>query len=56
MLVSTDSHVPLFHHVYSGNLTDATAFQTVSEELAKRYAQVAQGCEPITLISSTGWT
>jgi len=54
MLVSTDFHVPLFHLVYTGNLTDATAFQTVSEELAKRYHQLAQGCEHITLIFDKG--
>jgi len=54
MLVSTDFHVPLFHLVYTGNLTDATAFQTVSEELAQRYRQLAQGCEHITLIFDKG--
>jgi transposase len=54
MLVSTDFHVPLFHHVYTGNLTDATAFQTVSAELAQRYCQLAQGCEHITLIFDKG--
>ena len=54
MLVSTDFHVPLLHHVYAGNLTDATAFQTVSEELARRYRQLAQGCEHITLIFDQG--
>ena len=54
LLVSTDFHVPLFHQVYAGNLTDATAFQTVSEELAQRYRQLAQGCEHITLIFDKG--
>jgi transposase len=54
MLVSTDFHVPLFHLVYTGNLSDATAFQTVSEELAKRYRQLAQGCEHVTLIFDKG--
>jgi transposase len=54
MLVSTDFHVPLFHLAYTGNLTDATAFQTVSEELAQRYRQLAQGCEHITLIFDKG--
>jgi transposase len=54
MLVSTDFHVPLFHLVYTGNLTDATAFQSVSEELAKRYRQLAQGCEHLTLIFDKG--
>jgi hypothetical protein len=54
MLVSTDFHIPLFHRVYTGNLTDATVFQTVSEELAHRYRQLAQGCEHITLIFDKG--
>jgi transposase len=54
LLVSTDFHVPLFHQVYAGNLTDATAFQTVSEELAQRHRQLAQGCEHITLVFDKG--
>jgi transposase len=54
LLVSTDFHIPLFHQVYTGNLTDATAFQTVSEELAQRYRLLAQGCEHITLIFDKG--
>jgi transposase len=54
MLVSTDFHVPLFHCVYTGNLTDATAFQSVSEELAARYRELAQACEHITLIFDKG--
>ncbi len=54
MLVSTDFHVPLFHLVYTGNQTDATAFQIVSEELAQRYRQLAQECEHITLIFDKG--
>jgi transposase len=53
-LVSTDFHVPLFHLFYTGNLTDATAFLSVSEELAQRYRQLAQGCERITLIFDKG--
>jgi transposase len=54
MLVSTDFHIPLFHRVYTGNLADATVFQTVSEELAQRYRQLAQGCEHLTLIFDKG--
>ena len=54
MLVSTDFHVPLFHKVYTGNVNDATAFQTVSEELCQRYRQLAQDCEHITLIFDKG--
>jgi transposase len=54
LLVSTDFHVPLFHLVYRGNQTDATAFQSVSEELAQRYGELARGCEHITLIFDKG--
>jgi transposase len=54
MLVSTDFHVPLFHQVYTGNVNDATQFQTISEELRRRYRQLAQSCEHITLIFDKG--
>ena len=54
MLVSTDFHVPLFHKVYEGNVTDATIFPTVSEELRTRYVDLARGCEHITLIFDKG--
>src|SRR5260370_4238950 len=50
MLVSTDFHVPLLHRVYTGNVTDATAFQSNSQELAQHYRQVADGCQHITII------
>jgi len=54
LLVSTDFHVPLFHKVYTGNVNDSTIFQTVSQELAARYRQLAQTCEHITLIFDKG--
>ena len=54
MLVSTDFHVPLFHKIYTGNVNDSTAFQTISEELCQRYRQLARGCEHITLIFDKG--
>jgi transposase len=54
MLVSTDFHVPLFHKVYTGNVNDSTAFQTISQELCQRYRSLAQGCEHITLIFDKG--
>jgi len=54
LLVSTDFHVPLLHKVYTGNVTDAPAFETISAELAQRYRQLAQGCDHITLIFDKG--
>jgi transposase len=53
-LVSTDFHVPLFHKVYAGNVNDSTVFETITEELAERYRQLAEGCEHITLIFDKG--
>jgi transposase len=54
LLVSTDFHVPLFHKVYAGNVPDTTAFQTITEELRQRYAELARTCEHITLIFDKG--
>jgi transposase len=54
MLVSTDFHVPLFHKVYAGNVTDSTIFQTITEELRVRYRELAQHCEHITLVFDKG--
>jgi transposase len=54
MLVSTDFHVPLFHKVYAGNIPDSRVFKTVSEELRKRYAELARECEHITLVFDKG--
>jgi len=54
MVVSTDFHVPLFHKVYEGNVTDATIFKSVTEELRQRYVELAQGCEHITLVFDKG--
>jgi len=55
MLVSTDFHVPLFHKVYEGNVNDdSTIFKSVSEELRRRYVELAQGCEHITLVFDKG--
>ena len=54
MLVSTDFHIPLFHKVYTGNLTDTTVFKTISQELCQRYRQLAQQCQHITMIFDKG--
>jgi transposase len=54
MLVSTDFHVPLFHKVYAGNVPDCTIFKTITEELSKRYRELAHDCEHITLVFDKG--
>jgi hypothetical protein len=47
MMVSTDFHVPLFHKVYAGNVTDSVIFKTVSEELRARYVELARDYEHV---------
>ena len=54
MLVSTDFHIPLFHKVYAGNVPDCTIFKTVTEELRRRYVELARECEHITLVFDKG--
>src|SRR5260370_3511663 len=41
LLVSTDFHIPLFHHVYPGNVNDSTEFRSIAEELSTQYRQLA---------------
>ncbi|NNM86900.1 MAG: IS1634 family transposase [Phycisphaerae bacterium] len=54
LVVSTDFHVPLFHKVYAGNISDATTFQSVAEELRQLYANLARDCQHITLVFDKG--
>jgi transposase len=54
LLVSTDFHIPLFHHVYAGNIHDSVEFRSITEELAAHYRDLAQSCEHITLIFDKG--
>ena len=54
LVVSTDFHIPLFHRVYAGNISDATAFQSVAEELRQLYANLARDCQHITLVFDKG--
>ena len=54
MLVSTAFHIPLLHKVYEGNVADATIFQTLSEELRERYADLARDGQHITRVFDKG--
>jgi transposase len=44
----------LFHHVYAGNLHDATVFESVTEQLVDRYRVFAQQVDGITLVYDKG--
>ena len=54
LLVSTDFHIPLFHHVYAGNVHDSVEFRSITEDLATHYRDLAQSCSHITLIFDKG--
>lgn len=54
LLVTKDFHVPLFHHVYPGNVHDATEFASVTETLVARYRMFAQNVDGITLVYDKG--
>lgn len=54
LLVSTDFHVPLWHWLYAGNVTDSVEFHSVTEELTTHYRELTQTCEHITLIFDKG--
>ena len=54
LLVTKDFHIPLFHHVYAGNIHDATTFSSVTETLVARYRLFAQNVDGITLVYDKG--
>lgn len=54
LLVSADFHVPLLHRTYPGNQPDAPTFASLTEELVKRYRQLTDGAEHVTIIFDKG--
>ncbi len=54
LLVSADFHVPLLHHPYPGNQTDAPTFQSLTAALVARYRAITDGTEHVTLIFDKG--
>jgi transposase len=54
LLVTREFHLPLFHHVYAGNIHDAPTFASVTEQLLDRYRLFAQHVDGITLVYDKG--
>lgn len=54
LLVTADFHLPLFHHTYPGNQTDAPTFASLTDALVSRYRQLTQGAEHVTLVFDKG--
>ncbi|MCD5417526.1 IS1634 family transposase [Candidatus Bipolaricaulota bacterium] len=54
LLVTSDFHVPLFHHTYPGNQPDAPTFASVTDALVARCKRLVDGTEHITIIFDKG--
>ena len=54
LLVTSDFHVPLFHHTYPGNQPDAPTFASVTDALVTRCKRLVDGAEHITIIFDKG--
>lgn len=54
LLVSTDFHVPLFHHTYDGNRHDAVEFRCALATLRARQEAFTKHCQDITLVFDKG--
>ena len=54
LLVTKDFHIPLFHHLYAGNIHDSTEFASVTETLVARYRLFSQSVDGITLVYDKG--
>jgi transposase len=54
LLVTADFHVPLFHHTYPGNHTDAPTFAGLTDQLVTRCKRLVDGVEDVTLVFDKG--
>jgi transposase len=54
LLVTTDSHLPLFHRTYAGNQPDAPTFSKLLSGLVERCRRVTQEAQEVTLIFDKG--
>lgn len=54
LLVSADFHIPLLHHTYPGNQTDAPTFASLTSALADRCREISQTVENITIVFDKG--
>lgn len=54
LLVTREGQVPLFHRVYTGNLTDVTLFADLAKELLGRHDEVSGPNKDATLVFDKG--
>jgi len=54
LVLSRQDHLPLFHKVYAGNLTDRTIFKENFHEILARFKALSGSLEELTLIFDQG--
>jgi len=54
MLVTADFHVPVLHHTYPGNQTDAPTFASLTDTIVQRCKALVDGVEHITITFDKG--
>jgi transposase len=54
LLITADFHVPLFHHTYPGNQTDAPTFASLTDALVARCKRLIDGAEHVTIVFDKG--
>jgi transposase len=54
LLLAGDSHVPVLHRVYEGNLVDAKLFPAVAQDLLARYRRATGRQDEVTMVFDKG--
>jgi len=54
LLVSADGHVPLLHHTYPGNQSDAPTFASLTDALIVRLKHLSEEVEHVTVVFDKG--
>ena len=50
LLVTADFRLPLLHRTYPGNRPDPPMFASLAADLARRFREIADGAERVTLV------
>jgi len=54
LLVSRQAHIPIFHKLYQGNLSDKTVFKEHFKEILNRFRAISGSLEDITIVFDQG--
>lgn len=54
LLVTVDGQIPLFSQIYPGNQSDPVTFESVTQELVRRYRLLAKEAQHVTVVFDKG--